>query len=188
MFLLSNFHPIFILISLSFPYHPHLHLTAGTSVFDPLGGVSVCVCVCVFCIHAFSDPLKRFLPAIVTCDGSFVESAGLEKVKKFEMEKDHLTISSAHLLVLTPGFYPKVSGVSGSALSICSISFRGDGAGAKDGNLRRSERTSHTRVTFSRNQSGGSHAVVTGFQSSVISQLTGDVMPVIAGWTRRADL
>ena len=44
VFLLSNFHPIFILISLSFPCHPHLHLTAGTSVFDPAWR-GVCVCV-----------------------------------------------------------------------------------------------------------------------------------------------
>ena len=35
VFLLSNFHPIFILISPSFPCHPHLHLTVGTSVFNP---------------------------------------------------------------------------------------------------------------------------------------------------------
>ena len=35
VFLLSSFHPIFSLISLSFPCYPHLHLTAGTSVFDP---------------------------------------------------------------------------------------------------------------------------------------------------------
>ena len=35
VFLLSNFHLIFILISLSFSCHPHFHLTAGTSVFDP---------------------------------------------------------------------------------------------------------------------------------------------------------
>ena len=41
--LLSNFHPIFILISLSFPCPPHLHLTAGTSVFDPAWR-GVCVC------------------------------------------------------------------------------------------------------------------------------------------------
>ena len=44
VFLLSNFHPIFIFISLSFPCHPHLHLTAGTSVFDPAWR-GVCVCV-----------------------------------------------------------------------------------------------------------------------------------------------
>ena len=53
-------------------------------------GKCVCVselCVCVselcvfFCIHTFSDPLKRFLPAVVTCDGSVVETSGQEKVK-----------------------------------------------------------------------------------------------------------
>ena len=57
----------------------------------------MCVCVC-FCIHAFSDPLKRFLPAIVTCDGSFVESSGLEKVKKIRDGKgpsDNIIRSSA---------------------------------------------------------------------------------------------
>ena len=43
MFLLSNFHLIFILISFSFLCHPHHHLTVGTLVLSPPSGVCVCV-------------------------------------------------------------------------------------------------------------------------------------------------
>ena len=63
VFLLSNFHPIFI--SLSFPCHPHLHLTAGTSVFDPAWR-GVCV-----------EHLNRCKTSIQyqTCRGAVVHSA-----------------------------------------------------------------------------------------------------------------